>query len=111
MRAFLRAWPAFVLPIFLTLPVAAQKLPNGTVKLIVPFGAGGPADATLGCSLSTCRKKLKQSFVVEVAPAPERLSVQTRSPSPRPMATRRRSCQIRIRRTSHCCLTSRSSYA
>ena len=43
MRAFLRL-ATVILPVFLAWPAAAQTYPNRTVKMIVPFGAGGPAD-------------------------------------------------------------------
>ena len=43
MRAFFRL-AAFLLPVFLAWPASAQNYPNRPVKLIVPFGAGGPAD-------------------------------------------------------------------
>src|SRR5580765_4257911 len=67
MRAFLRL-AALVLPIFLTLPVAAQNYPNRTVKLIVPFGAGGPADVYARVLAQHLSEETKQSFVVEDRP-------------------------------------------
>src|SRR6478735_4022531 len=59
---------AFLLPVFLTWPASAQNYPNHPVRLIVPFGAGGPADVyarVLGQHLS---EALKQAFVVEDRP-------------------------------------------
>ncbi len=38
----LTAFP--LLPLLLSLPASAQNYPNRTVKLIVPFSAGGPAE-------------------------------------------------------------------
>ncbi|MBI3197101.1 MAG: tripartite tricarboxylate transporter substrate binding protein [Rhodospirillales bacterium] len=49
-------------------PVVAQQYPARTVKIVVPFGPGGPADIyarVLGHELSEI---LKQSFVVENKP-------------------------------------------
>ena len=43
MRALFRL-TTFLLPVFLVWPASAQNYPNHPVKLIVPFGAGGPAD-------------------------------------------------------------------
>jgi tripartite-type tricarboxylate transporter receptor subunit TctC len=57
-----------VLPWFQVPPAAAQDYPNRPVKIIVPFGAGGPADVyarVLGQHLS---EVLNQSFVVENRP-------------------------------------------
>ena len=43
MRALFRL-AVFLLPVFLAWPASAQNYPNRPVKVIVPFGAGGPAD-------------------------------------------------------------------
>ena len=44
MSKLLRLFAFVVLPALLGLPASAQTYPDRTVKLIVPFGAGGPAD-------------------------------------------------------------------
>jgi tripartite-type tricarboxylate transporter receptor subunit TctC len=49
-------------------PVAAQDYPSRSVRVIVPFGAGGPADV-FGRQISqVLSETLKQSFVVEDRP-------------------------------------------
>ena len=67
MLAFLRL-AAFILPIVLALPASAQTYPNRTVKLIVPFGAGGPADVYARVLAQHLSEETKQSFVVEDRP-------------------------------------------
>jgi len=67
MRVFFRL-AAFLLPIFLTLPVSAQNYPNHPVKIIVPFGAGGPADVYARVLAQHLSEETKQSFVVEDRP-------------------------------------------
>jgi len=67
MRAFLRL-AAFILPIVLAWPVAAQNYPNRSVKLIVPFGAGGPADVYARVLAQHLSEETKQSFMVEDRP-------------------------------------------
>jgi tripartite-type tricarboxylate transporter receptor subunit TctC len=49
-------------------PALAQDWPSHTVKIIVPFGAGGPADVTARLIANTLQDKLKQPFVVEDKP-------------------------------------------
>jgi len=60
---------AFVLlPVLLALPASAQTYPSRTVKLIVPFGAGGPADVYARILAQHLSEETKQSFVVEDRP-------------------------------------------
>jgi len=59
---------AFLLPVLLALPVSAQNYPNRPVKLIVPFGAGGPADVYARVLAQHLSEETKQSFVVEDRP-------------------------------------------
>lgn len=47
---------------------SAQDYPNRTVKLIVPFGPGGPADVFARVLADHMSKSMKQSFVVENRP-------------------------------------------
>jgi tripartite-type tricarboxylate transporter receptor subunit TctC len=67
MRAFLRV-AALILPVLLTLPVAAQNFPTRPVKFIVPFGAGGPADVYARVLAQHISEETKQTFVVEDRP-------------------------------------------
>ena len=49
-------------------PAAAQDYPNRPVKIIVPFGAGGPADLSARFIGQHLQESLKQSFVIEDRP-------------------------------------------
>ena len=49
-------------------PAAAQDYPSRPVKIIVPFGAGGPADVFSRQLAQLLQDSLKQSFVVENRP-------------------------------------------
>ena len=46
-------------------PAAAQEYPARSVKIIVPFGAGGPADIYARVVGQHLQETLKQSFVIE----------------------------------------------
>ena len=67
MRAFLRLI-GFAAPLLLALPASAQTYPDHTVKLIVPFGAGGPADVYARVLAKYLSEETKESFVVEDRP-------------------------------------------
>jgi tripartite-type tricarboxylate transporter receptor subunit TctC len=67
MRFILRPL-AWLLPVILALPASAQNYPNRTVRLIVPFGAGGPADVYARILAQRLSEETKQSFVVEDRP-------------------------------------------
>lgn len=67
MRVFLRL-ATLILPVFLAWPAAAQTYPNRTVKMIVPFGAGGPADVYARVLAQYLGEETKQSFIVEDRP-------------------------------------------
>ena len=49
-------------------PASAQDYPSRTVKLIVPFGAGGPADVFARDVAQHLSEQMKQPFVVENRP-------------------------------------------
>jgi tripartite-type tricarboxylate transporter receptor subunit TctC len=49
-------------------PAAAEDYPARTVKIIVPFGAGGPADVFSRAIAAELQKSLKQNFVMENRP-------------------------------------------
>ncbi len=46
-------------------PVSAQKYPDHTVTIIVPYPAGGPTDETARQIANSLSKKFGQSFIVE----------------------------------------------
>ncbi len=68
MLKFLRLTVLVLFPVVLALPATAQTYPNRTVKLIVPFGAGGPADVYARVLAQHLSEETKQSFVVEDRP-------------------------------------------
>jgi tripartite-type tricarboxylate transporter receptor subunit TctC len=68
MFKLLRVIALALLPVLLALPASAQTYPNRTVKLIVPFGAGGPADVYARILAQHLSEETKQSFVVEDRP-------------------------------------------
>ena len=49
----------------LALPAAAQDYPNRTIRMIVPFGAGGPTDVFTRALGEELRKALGQAIVME----------------------------------------------
>src|SRR3954449_13421702 len=51
-----------------TAPVSAQEYPSRLVRVIVPFGAGGPADVYARVVAQHLSEQLKQTFVVEDRP-------------------------------------------
>jgi len=68
MRLFLRL-VALLAPVLIAAPaLAADAYPSRTVKLIVPFGAGGPADVFARVLAKYLSDETKQSFVVEDRP-------------------------------------------
>ncbi len=65
---FLRTAALMLFPIVLALPASAQNYPSRPVKMIVPFGAGGPADVYARILAQHLSEETKQSFVVEDRP-------------------------------------------
>ena len=67
MRIVLRL-AALLFPVLLAWPASAETYPSRTVRLIVPFGAGGPADVYARILAQHLSENTKQSFVVEDRP-------------------------------------------
>jgi tripartite-type tricarboxylate transporter receptor subunit TctC len=67
MQGFLRSF-VLMLVVAVSLPAAAADYPNRVVKLIVPFGVGGPADIYARVLAQYLTEKTKQSFIVEDRP-------------------------------------------
>ena len=61
-------WFAVFLPLLLACPASAETYPSRTVKMIVPFGAGGPADVYARVLAQHLTEETKQSFIVEDRP-------------------------------------------
>jgi len=59
---------AAVLATLAATPVNAETYPTRTIRLIVPFGAGGPADVFARVLAQYMQESLKQSVVVEDRP-------------------------------------------
>src|ERR1035441_1132068 len=57
-----------LLPALLTWPASAETYPSRTVRLIVPFGGGGPRSAYARILAKYLSEETKQSFVVEDRP-------------------------------------------
>src|SRR5476651_1687130 len=68
MLKFLRLAALATAAALLALPASAQNYPNRVVKMIVPFGAGGPADVYARILAQHLTEETKQSFVVEDRP-------------------------------------------
>jgi tripartite-type tricarboxylate transporter receptor subunit TctC len=54
--------------VMIAAPALADDYPSKPVKIIVPFGAGGPADVTARLLAQILQDRLKQPFVVEDKP-------------------------------------------
>ena len=57
-----------LLPLLMAAPASAQNYPTRTVKFVVPFGAGGPADVYARILAQHLSQATKQSFIVEDRP-------------------------------------------
>ena len=68
MRKLLTLTALALLPLLTALPASAQNYPSRTVKLIVPFGAGGPADVYARILAQHLTEATKKSFIVEDRP-------------------------------------------
>jgi tripartite-type tricarboxylate transporter receptor subunit TctC len=68
MRNLVRSAALAVSAALLAAPATAQDYPSKPVKIIVPFGAGGPADVFSRQLAQILQDQLKQTFVVENRP-------------------------------------------
>ncbi len=68
MFKLLRVTAFVLLPVLLALPASAETYPSRVVRIIVPFGAGGPADVYARILAKYLSDETKQSFVVEDRP-------------------------------------------
>ena len=68
MFKLLRVTAFVLLPVLLALPASADTYPSRVVRIIVPFGAGGPADVYARILAKYLSDETKQSFVVEDRP-------------------------------------------
>jgi tripartite-type tricarboxylate transporter receptor subunit TctC len=68
MAVMLRTAACALLALSFTQSVSAQDYPSRQVRLIVPFGAGGPADVYARVIAQHLSEQLKQTFVVENRP-------------------------------------------
>jgi len=68
MRPMARFAFALLAAMAVATPAAAQDYPTRSVKIIVPFGAGGPADVFARIIGQYLQESLKQSFVIENRP-------------------------------------------
>ena len=68
--AFVRTLAAifFTAQALLIAPSRAQDYPNHAVRIVVPFGAGGPADVAARILGNALQESLKQAFVIENRP-------------------------------------------
>jgi tripartite-type tricarboxylate transporter receptor subunit TctC len=64
----LRLVAFMLLPMLLAWPASAETYPSRNVRLIVPFGAGGPADVYARILAQYLSEETKQAFVVEDRP-------------------------------------------
>ena len=78
------AFAAAIVAGFFIGPAAAQEYPSRPVRIIVPFGAGGPSDVYSRAIAAELQKSLHQPFVTENRPGAG-TTIGTRR---RPMVTR-----------------------
>jgi tripartite-type tricarboxylate transporter receptor subunit TctC len=68
MRKVLPLTAVVLLPLLFAAPPSAADYPTRTVKFVVPFGAGGPADVYARILAQHLSEETKQSFIVDDRP-------------------------------------------
>jgi tripartite-type tricarboxylate transporter receptor subunit TctC len=68
MRSFVKLGLALAAVAALVAPASAQDYPSRLVKIVVPFGVGGPADVYARILAQHLTEELKQTFSVEPRP-------------------------------------------
>lgn len=58
----------FTATLLLTLPIAAQEWPSGTVRVVVPYAAGGPVDVPARLLIDRLAAQTKGVFILENRP-------------------------------------------
>lgn len=58
-------WFAYIVPLVITANAAAQTYPTKPIRMIVPFAAGGPADATARTVAPRMSESLGQQVIVD----------------------------------------------
>ena len=71
---------------------AQSRYPDKPIRLIIPWTAGGPADAGFRIMAQSVSKKLGQQVIVENKGAPRASWARWRCRTPSPMATSSRRC-------------------
>src|SRR5262245_42283879 len=67
-RALVRSLPLLAVVVMAAASASAQSYPTKPVRMIVPFGAGGPADVYARVLAQHLQENLKQNFIVENRP-------------------------------------------
>ncbi|MEQ1515059.1 MAG: tripartite tricarboxylate transporter substrate binding protein [Usitatibacteraceae bacterium] len=65
---FRRAALLCIWPVFMALPAVAQSYPDKSVRIIVPFAAGGPADVYARFIGQKLQEALGQTFIIDDRP-------------------------------------------
>src|SRR5690348_2018866 len=68
MRRFARLLFLLAVGFTLALPAAAQNWPDKPVKIVVPFGPGGPADVYARILAQELTETFKQQFIIDNKP-------------------------------------------
>ncbi|MEI9805273.1 MAG: hypothetical protein WDN48_13620 [Pseudolabrys sp.] len=70
MLKFMRVTALALFPFVLALPASAQNYPSRVVKMIVPFGAGGPADVYARILAQYLSEETSKASSSKIAPVP-----------------------------------------
>ena len=65
LRSFMRAWLVALGVAGASVTASAQDYPTRPIRIIVPFGAGGPADVAARLIGNVLQEKFHQAIVVE----------------------------------------------